>query len=125
MKTKQEAIQEAYGDNWDEVKDFISHDGWTRKSLIPFMYVKDIDFTNRLQRPKSLRGIENNNGWVKIESKDDLPKNSGEYYVIDKFMETNPCREFFDNKAYISLNERWLHRYTHYQPIEKPKPPIY
>ena len=28
-------------------------------------------------RPKSLHGIENNNGWVKIESEEDLPKEKG------------------------------------------------
>jgi hypothetical protein len=34
-------------------------------------------------RPKSLDGIENNNGWIKIESKDDLPK-KGKYWGFTK-----------------------------------------
>lgn len=76
-------------------------------------------------RPKSLQGIENNNGWIKIESEDDLPKGKATYWTIDKFMEVNPTREFFDPEAIVSMNERWMSRITHYQPTNIPLKPIY
>lgn len=65
-----------------------------------------------------------NNGWIKIESEDDLPKGGGDYWV------------FNNNKANIAvyykdalLWEYELYEYTikptHYQPIIKLQPPIY
>ena len=72
---------------------------------------------------------ENNNGWIKIESEDDLPL-SGDLHL---------CKLAFnawDNEDYIYYIMKDFHKnvplklnraleYTHYQPIEKPKPPIY
>ena len=74
--TKEEKIQEAYGEYWDEVKEFVCEYGWTqKKSLIgnfsneTFDSRKVIGFNDTYKyRPKSLKGIENNNGWIKIES---------------------------------------------------------
>lgn len=77
------------------------------------------------RRPKSLQGIEDNNGWIKIESEEDLPKE-----VIE-------CRNcFYNGKNYIEgvIKKRspqelsrlkYINEITHYQPIEKLKPPIY
>lgn len=79
-------------------------------------------------RPKSLQGIENNNGWVKIESEEDLPKNNGSY-----FTKTNYCKETIERyypiftKSTSIEDERkwWLENITHYQPIVKPNNPLY
>lgn len=81
--------------------------------------------------PYSLEGIDNNNGWIKIESEADLPKESGLYHVVCFGVET--ILEFFDNskvKGFIHIGKTYINRYneigvTHYQPIQKPKPPIY
>lgn len=69
-------------------------------------------------RPKSLQGIEDNNGWIKIESEEDLPKEN-----VWLYNEGN-------NDLYIGmlfdLEGFPINRFaTHYQPIVKPKPPIY
>ncbi|QTV05027.1 hypothetical protein [Faecalibacter bovis] len=69
-------------------------------------------------RPPQLKGIEDNNGWNIIT--DDLEFTTEIFWLynssnIDLFR----GRLFDDDKLPI-------HRYaTHYQPIEKPKPPIY
>jgi len=71
-------------------------------------------------RPKSLQGIENNNGWIKIESEEDLPKEFTKYWVIDKSDGKMYQREFDK-----STKEFFLEYSTHYQPIVKPQPPIF
>ncbi len=64
---------------------------------------------------------KDNNGWIKIESEADLPKEESIYYVIDS--ETKEIVERF-----YSPNEKndYFKTYsTHYQPIVKPLKPIY
>lgn len=70
--------------------------------------------------PKSLKGIDTNRGWNKIESKDDLP-NDGYYFVMYKNGKMSDCpknSEFEDDNY-------WLLNITHYQPVIKPLPPLY
>ena len=71
-------------------------------------------------RPKKLNNWENNNGWIKIESHQDLPKETGHYWVK---------RGNDIGINYIiapeSLNSGFLAVLTHYKPIEKSKPPMY
>jgi len=64
--------------------------------------------------------LENNNGWIKIESEKDLPKKELEYFVKRKNVKGTVIRQFV-----ISHTKAWLKCYTHYQPITKPQPPIY
>jgi len=71
-------------------------------------------------RPKSLKGIENNNGWIKIESEADLPKESGFYYVVD-----SDSKEVTDRYFEIENYDYFRQFSTHYQPIRKPELPIY
>lgn len=84
-------------------------------------------------RPKSLQGIENNNGWIKIESEDDLPKEDMDCFYITKYSENiipgcfrlhsyKGWRNMFTVDHNIAVG---LGHVTHYQPIIKPKPPIY
>lgn len=73
-----------------------------------------------LYRPKSLQGIETNNGWIKIESESDLPKEFTKYWIIDKSDGRMYQREFDK-----STKEFFLEYSTHYQPIVKPLLPIY
>lgn len=129
---KQKAIEEAYGEYWEKVKDFVDENGWcnVRKK------VNFSDISEKLHwetktgnqyywRPKSLQGIEDNNKWISINSEDDLPKEKGSYWVIDKILNVNPNQEFFDPENLVSMKERWMYRITHYQPIIKPEKPIY
>lgn len=65
--TKREKIQEAYGDVYELYSEFIDENGWLIKlSLIKSFDVKDLEIDGKKQRPLSLKGIENNNGWTTI-----------------------------------------------------------
>lgn len=122
--TKHEKIIEAYGEHWEKVKNFVDDDGWCNSFWdiceINKGYTKPKSFGTKW-RPKSLQGIENNNGWIKIESEADLPKDSTNYWTVTKF----------DKEPKIRWFNRFFNEYekdgkvTHYQPIIKPLPPIY
>lgn len=119
MRNKQQAIQEAYGEYWETVKDFVTSQGWCKAFWNLFEVLDGI--TNpksegTLWRPKSLQGIENNNGWIKIESEEDLPKEQETFHVVLK--NGNVYMRTFVNKASFS-------DVTHYQQFKKPKPPIF
>lgn len=74
----------------------------------------------------SIQGKENN-GWIKIESEDDLPKDENivEFWVYDD-EEIVSAKFMYESKRWyhdVNLNLRLFP--THYQSIVKPKPPIY
>jgi len=145
--TKEEKIKEAWSNYYTGEVD---ENGWlkinsevnTSDDLFDRL---EIDSKSYLMRPKSLQGIENNNGWVKIESENDLPKEKELFRFI-------PCNQFDnefigwidfekkevffidfkhykvlkDGNKYGSETNAWLiNQITHYQPIIKPQPPIY
>ena len=144
---KQEAIKKAYGEYWEQVKDYVDENGWIfhekgfyqnyKKFVSPFEigFSKDDDDNIELHsdsfkktanfywRPKSLNGIENNNGWVKIEGEDDLPKEYLPCFIINKHgMYSSYFKHgFFYHTGQLST----ITSVTHYQPITQPKPPIY
>ena len=135
--TKEEKIKEAWGYAWDfidgHVKENALHCGWVHKLNINIHFNElNIElqqhYTDKwLYRPKSLQGIENNNGWIKIESEEDLPKDENivEFWVYDD-KEIVLAKFMYESKRWyhdVNLNLRLFP--THYQPIEKPKPPIY
>lgn len=77
-------------------------------------------------RPKSLQGIENNNGWIKIESENDLPKEHGFYdacYYNEKHKNDIPMFYACSLPDLSNYYEDGI--ITHYQPIDKKRPPIY
>jgi hypothetical protein len=122
--TKQEKIIEAYGEHWETVKNHIDENGWIYTCNFIFYcnfkyHEKGFGATHRI-RPKSLAGIEDNNGWIKIESEDDLPKKGIDCFILMP-----------NGKILVSINLDDLgfltlkNRATHYQPIFKPKNPIY
>ena len=125
LEAKQEAIKKAYSEYWENVKDYVDENGWIDNSIPKFTFGQlknlDLEYKNDvLFRPKSLQGIENNNGWVKIESEADLPNNEKVWIY------TSNNRVLISSKAVLN----WVlknpdNKITHYQPIEKPKPPIY
>lgn len=128
--TKEEAIKKAYGEYWQRLpkrgkEQSIESDGYVHENyLIPSGVLEsDIPFEEcpgdcDFHRPKSLAGIENNNGWVKIESEDDLPQQMGNYWAIH--VEYGLEQRFFYDKT----EHNW-DKITHYQPIKKPRPPIF
>ena len=67
------------------------------------------------------KNIIHNNGWIKIESEYDLPKDSWSYWVFRDDSEITTLRDYVADKNSLGYEIN----ITHYQPIEKPKLPIY
>jgi len=116
---KQEKIQESYGEHWDIIKDFISENGWyDRKysNFNPELDGFDISILGQLIRPKSLKGIETNNGWIEY-------KENGIGYLDIVYTDAGNIYPYSVYVAYSSIND--IQKITHHQKIEMPNPPIY
>jgi len=124
MKTKEDVIKEAYElIGLPFVDNVIYDNGWLK--IKPTQYSSkydDVDLlklTNHVHsiRPKSLQGIENNNGWIKIESEaqyDELENGEYEWYNI--------------NNGKYDKGDLWTYGvFTHYKivPIIKINPPLF
>lgn len=134
-EAKEKAIREAWGKYWDEVKDNVigmgTYCGWADNDVIHYNEdlgcdSKNFEFitTTGLYRPKQLSGIENNNGWIRIEPDgSNLPDRGADgdykaYNEKDKTYENhwnkNGIRALFKEK-----------KITHFKPIKEEKPPIW
>lgn len=68
-----------------------------------------------------LNEIKPNNGWISIESEEDLPKDNGlQYHTSKKSIVSKKALSYDDLLTYYKYGI-----ITHYQPIQKPKPPIF
>lgn len=136
--TAGEAIQNAYGEYWDKVKNNLTDSKWFKSKEVLGDFANSTirrDFPNiewecmdnyhpiycYYFRPKSLQGIENNKDWIKIESEHNLPKETTHCWIrtiagVDLICIFNPKRGFI-NRNHFEI--------THYQRIEKPQPPIF
>lgn len=125
---KQKEIREAYGKYWENVRVHLDSNGWcsTRRHIDYAKIANNLELETQgyIFRPKSLSGIENNRGWIKIESEDDLPKEEGNYWIKNSFNQICVISSF-DNFNPIDKPSHWLQNYSYYQPIQKPEPPIY
>lgn len=125
--TKQEIIKQAYGEHWASFNYLtkecaINNNGWISISLQHPPKSIDLDFGEKnIYRPKSLQGIYTNNGWIKIESELDLPREVGlNYYCTSRESVSNNT---INSEQIIDCWNAGI--VTHYQPIIKLKPPIY
>ena len=74
---------------------------------------------------KKAYGIENNNGWIKIESEADLPKEGMHHSILLDSECINGYRNY-DVIVFYEVNSKFRKKeISHYQPIEIPKTPIY
>lgn len=127
LNSKQEAIKNAYGEYWELVKDLVRTDGSLSK---PVWIGSEInidydDLSTGYFIPKSLQGIENNNGWIKIESEADLPKEGIHHSILLDSDCINGYRNY-DVIVFYEVNSRYRKKeISHYQPIEKPLKPLY
>lgn len=129
MKTKEEVIREAWGDNYN---DQINKNGWLTVGFNYEYNHNDFDTIRYLDcveiRPKSLQGIESNNGWIRIESKKDLPKKSCPVFIKDftGCISEIPYYYFKEYKSFKGQNTllKWEDVIS-YSPIFKPKNPLY
>lgn len=147
MKTKEEVIKEAWNNKELNFKDgwlYIGYccNGWDDVSE----YLKDIeisidrdnynldfydhdngDWGSVSVRPISLQGVEDNNGWIRIESEEDLPKDFCSCWVqvdgviINVTLYYHPINKTFTDNM---ITQNYNH-FSHYQPIIKPKTPLY
>lgn len=127
---KQKAIREAWLDLWETVKSHVDEMGWIDISIanrIPYTHRITLDKEMNkpmtgIFRPKSLRGLENNKGWFELPAKNMLPH--GWYWIRVK----HPVTLIEDMLTYHLKDGVGIIPFsfgTHYQPIEKPNPPIY
>ena len=127
--TKQEKIQESYGEYFDLCAPEMNN-GWSvkRKGIGFEKLKKQIELQYNQShnayafRPKLLQGIENNNGWIKIENEKDLPKEDCDCMLYFSDSEIRCDRFLFNHKNFRTTHYRYV---THYKPIKKPQPPIY
>lgn len=142
METKkQEAIRLAYykefelsgcdkvifESRFNNIKQYICENGWFEGNLHN-VKMDRFDVSGHEIRPKTLNGIDNNSGWISIESEDDLPKESGSYFTLTNYSNEIIERDypiFTKSMTIEDENEWWLKNITHYQPIIKPKKPIF
>lgn len=133
MKAKEDKIREAYGEYWESVKDFVDQNGFiweysifskTKNNLL-----ENIECENKLLkysevgnspmfylRPKSLQGIENNNGWLPY-----IGNSIG--YLDIVYTDKENVYPYAVYVQYSSINE--LQKITHYQQITCPPKPLY
>jgi len=123
--TKEVAIQKAYGEHWETVKDYVDINGWcsVRKKIM----FDEISVNIEMQkdgyywRPKILQGIENNNGWTKIESINDLPRIKDEL-IIFKYGNAYTTTWISDD---IQATPNYFMRYSHWRIKYKILEPIF
>lgn len=130
---KQEAIRLAYGEYWGNLIEqakqcALKNDGWISSILQHAPKELELDFGNYQYRPKSLSGIEDNNGWISILSEEDLPKEKISYEV---------WRNGSESRATYAGSDRWFVPHndfpkttkvagiTHYAEPIKRQPPIF
>lgn len=128
---KQEAIKKAYGEYYDICKP--NENGWTIAEFFPYGKMEPEygeDYGNDLHtfyiRPKSLQGIETNNGW--INTLEMLPNEHQNCYVV-KSGKITTASYVKDDRWFVRGNgfpkTTQLHDITHWQPIQVPPKPIY
>lgn len=126
--TKQETIQNAYGKDWEIIKNFVNNDGWfngiptdNESSRVFNKIYNDCDVRHNHIRLKSLKGIEHNNGWI-LTAEKGIPIENGDYHIINTDNEMWKFKFDKDDRFNVAT---WLTNVTHYQPAIIPKPPIY
>ena len=125
--TKEEKIKEAYGEYYEELKSYVDVNGWINENNSSRSIFKNLDFDVRTNsmRPLELQGIENNNGWIKIESESNLPKEAFEFYDVCRI---EPNGDFISDKK-VSYTDLRIHYFkgnvTHYKLTEVLLPPLF
>ena len=122
--TKEEKIKEAWGELWNSFNESakkcaLNKDGYVASILQNGLNRDFTEFNTDLVawRPKSLQGIENNNGWIlglPTEETDNVWLMTKDAGIV--------CSKYEHMKG---DEAHWIENVTHYQPIEKPELPIY
>jgi len=125
--TKEERIHEAYKELFDNedlkekdnrfngIKNFIDNDGWLSGN-IHNVDKKLIECSGHEIRPKSLQGIENNNGWIKLQGLANEIQDRCSIWIETK----NGDIEYLKENEFLPIGYA-----VAYQVAEKPKKRIY
>lgn len=137
LTKKQEVIRLAWGDLYDKIKDRVDLSGWCRGDEYfneIFTGCKlDLETFNNYdphscywKSPKSLQGIENNNGWFSIEEHG-LPIGTFEFLIHEDYRKKDEVTTKFltINQALIDNKDMAWHVYSHYKPLTKQLLPLY
>jgi len=129
--SKEEKIKEAWGEYWNKLPNEVQEKALKNNGFVS-QYFEDLLTIDKRERklfeirPKSLQGIETNNGWIKIESEEDLPKDSAYYWIVTNSKNIHLTEYEVDFKQFFTKDYAYNdYEITHYQQIEKPKSPIY
>lgn len=144
MNSKQECIAKAYGEYWDKFKLLVDENGAISNKDFSFIDAEDImeifcyyhigfnGETVGVEKwiPLSLAGIENNNGWIKIESEESLPTKEGKYIWGRLHKESEYGPEWFEQfkettKEGIIKAYKFYIRVTHYKEVFDHEPPLH
>ena len=96
--------------------------GWTISKNLEDSEKQEITYSQFLDMMGEIKEVlqVENNGWIKILSETDLPKEVDQYWFASH---NNKIEIRFYNPNWINDRVQFRHRYTHYQPIVKPLPP--
>jgi hypothetical protein len=104
------AIKAAYGDLWEEVKEDINNEGWCDSRQSKFTGEVD-EYGYGWWRPKSLNGLEDNNGWTLFSEK--VPEQNT---LIDLWTKTGHITRSF---RYSIQTEPFVkENYSHWRPFD-------
>lgn len=115
-------------EKYNLVKDKATQYGYIPVKELGYVTYIDFDFCEgeTLARPKSLQGIETNNGWITLSGMlHDLPTDSTHcWFMMDD--KAHYGRYVYDLKRFFLYDGgHYCHtNVTHYYPVNKPKPPI-
>lgn len=132
---KQEKIKEAYGEHYETVKNHIDENGWCVLNVSQKEPINHFAHHGKTEwkpingrvcwRPISLKGIEANNGWIKIESEADLPKEHMAVFLYESIDGVGFGRWCNLQRIFKTRFGKEYKPVTHYRPITKPEPPVY
>lgn len=131
QEKKQKAIEVAYGEYWEIVKDFVDENGFVKFSdLDPNKLGLEERYESThhelpepLWRLDGVDLIAKNNNWISIESEEDLPKGKNVVFVQwDEKTLIVECIEEPSKKMFLEWKEKG---FTHFQYISFPLKPIY
>lgn len=119
---KEKCIREAYGEYFDRIKISVSDNGWIDYSDIDINIFRELNcysFSSSCKntvRPKSLQGIETNNGWISY-----VGNSLGRLDIV--YTDKENVYPYSVYISYSSINE--IETITHYQQISCPPKPLY
>lgn len=127
-EAKQRAIRRAYYDAGYKELLPLNVNGWIK--VKPTQYLDNLFERLKINkeihsiRLKSLKKLDTNNGWTRIEPDgSNLPTDNTIYYKCGKMFEDG---EFIIDEMFIYKHKDIdKNKYTHFKPVEQDLPPIY